>query len=223
MSDEPSLAKTRFQEAENWYQCDENHFIGWDRSKKVWVKVRIRSDRSSPIIDPWNPESEILPLEPVPLLHHPSGSAEPLQWDEISEPNSDDLQVVLTRASIPPVVTASWVKTAPPDSLRKLSAAVDALEAEDVQAVHHVLQGDGFEIEGYLGGGGWGEVFSVRGANGQRYALKIMKPPYDDEWLRRLETEADSMRALSQHDGFVELHQGPRFAGNLAFEPPRVS
>lgn len=211
------MNESRFVDDEDWYETGQGFFLGWNSTAGRWQAVPVDPTRDRPTADPWSAEEQIV-RAPLPLLHHPSGSAEPLDWDAVRDLEDGEVGTLLRRRGLPEAVLApDWVRTATPAKLTRLRAAVDALGGgQNFERFAHELRAMGISLSSYLGGGGWGEVFSAV-YNGTDIAVKVFKPPYDDEWRRRLRREAGALEALSGLPGFVEHVVPPTDVQGLFF------
>jgi len=103
------------------------------------------------------------------------------------------------------------VATTAPDKLERLAATLRQLGGADrLRRLFGHLGTIGLSVDAYLGGGGWGDVFLVRSAKQARpTALKILRPPYDEEWRQRFAREAECLQKLSaSHSRVARLVQG---------------
>ncbi len=111
------------------------------------------------------------------------------------------------------------IRTMSPQRLECLASAISELGGEDkVRSFLSHVGRQGIRIQTYLGGGGWGHVFrAYRPDLKQSVALKILKPPYDDEWRRRFQEESSILQALSQYRGIAGLIEPIQELDDLLF------
>lgn len=125
-----------------------------------------------------------------------AGDAYPDGW-HLTRASDDCLRFILQKYSIPDtILPLKVIRTLPPKRLRSLSEAVLALGADRIQRVFLTLKSQGIIPITYLGGGGWGFVFHLRDGR-QNIALKMLKPPYEQEWIQRFRREASILHKLS--------------------------
>ena len=117
-----------------------------------------------------------------------------------SPPEDVHLSCILDQFGIPQdLIPLRSVERTSPAKLERLRDTIETFGGPDVlRSFFQHLQQRGLRVTGYLGGGGWGDVFLVhRDADNARIALKLLRPPYSPRWRRRFESEADILEKLS--------------------------
>lgn len=97
------------------------------------------------------------------------------------------------------LVSLESLRTTPPKALEMLAESIEQLGGVDkVHRFVAAIADHGIRIEAYLGGGAWSHVFRAHSEEHDKLtALKILKPPYSQEWRRRFDSEAAILRKLS--------------------------
>ncbi|MBA3030224.1 MAG: serine/threonine protein kinase [Desulfobacteraceae bacterium] len=110
------------------------------------------------------------------------------------------LHFLLEQYNIPTdILPIESVRHMSPEKLESLQEQISALGGPDrFKAIISKIEQHGFKIQGYLGAGGWGIVFHMlRSTDHATVALKILKPPYSEEWRKRFLREVEILSLLA--------------------------
>jgi len=130
----------------------------------------------------------------------------------------EHFRFILQKFGIPDgIIPLRSVEALSPAKLDLLKGAIDELGgATNFEALIAQLTNAGISIHSYLGSGGWGHVFRVtRSKSPQDAVLKILRPPYNDEWRRRFEKEAHALKKTTDCPGAAKLVDGIQEIGGL--------
>jgi hypothetical protein len=155
-------------------------------------------------------EPGFLTIEVVWLAGRWSAEAESYTRPGFTNPipvEDKHLRFLLDQFSLPhDLLPLRSVATTSPSKLKLMQAAIaDLGGVERLRRCFATLGKRGVEIEAYEGGGGWGHVFRASSKARGPLAIKLLKPPYNEEWRRRFQRESDILCKLSNVPGIVSL------------------
>jgi serine/threonine protein kinase len=136
-------------------------------------------------------------------------------------PEDVHLRFLLDQYDIPhDLIPPRSIERTSPAKLERLRDTIRTLGGPTIlHSFFQHLRQHGLRITGYLGGGGWGDVFlALRDADDARIALKLPRPPYSPGWRRRFDSEAAILNKLSGASTRVaRLVEGVRDYGDLLY------
>lgn len=122
------------------------------------------------------------------------------------------LRFVLDKYGVPDgLVPIESVKFMSPAKLESFAQQIAELGGEErVRRLLAELETLGYTTKEYLGGGGWGVVFKIIRKNDSRaIAMKILKPPYSEEWRKRFLREVNLMRSFIDQSKVASIEAEP--------------
>jgi serine/threonine protein kinase len=126
--------------------------------------------------------------------------------------DSARLRFVLKQYGIPPdILPLESVRYTSPEQLHSLQEQLSALGgANRLRDVLSKIEHSGYRMKGYLGAGGWGVVFHmIRATDDSEVAVKILKPPYNQEWRKRFLREVAVLNLLADDYSLGGLNGDP--------------
>jgi serine/threonine protein kinase len=141
-----------------------------------------------------------------------------IDWDPGEEENSfrDDnlrrcemtdyeLRIVLAHLGVSErIQLTKAVATMSPAELLAEAAASDEWERRRLSELLGALSSEDIVVRSYVGSGGCGHVFLANCASWDRpVALKVLRPPYEENWIRRISREVAALHKLSNVEGVV--------------------
>lgn len=96
------------------------------------------------------------------------------------------------------IIPLSNLRYVSPKHLRLLSQFIHDIEGGRLKEILNYWVSRGLVLQGYLGSGAWGAVFKFTDKNRIHSVVKILKPPYDDEWRKRFRNEVTILHRLDK-------------------------
>ena len=127
---------------------------------------------------------------------------------DIGKLEQNHIHFILNHFKIPlGILPTEVVKKTPPEKLRQLGNSISEYGGEEkIRLLFDHLSDKNVKITGYLGGGGWGQVFRIAlPQSNTPAAMKVLKPPYLKKWSDRFLGEVRILRKFLNHKGVLNI------------------
>lgn len=128
------------------------------------------------------------------------------------EPSDTELSHLYEFYDIPNEnIPIEWVRILPPSKLTSLSNFFkDFGGSEKANALITNIKERGYNIDQYIGSGGFGYVFKASKINSTKtIALKFLKPPYSKDWEKRFKREIGILETFKGNTKVASLLDAP--------------
>ena len=152
----------------------------------------------------------------------PADESDVCYEEDYHELKDEHLLFILGKHGLPAdVLPLAMVRHTSPSRLESLTTQIRELGGNRrVKEMLIHINAVGYRIERYLGGGGWGVVFeATRERDNRRLALKLLKPPYTDEWKTHFLREVAILKALTGTQRVISVEEDPIEVDNLLCLP----